>query len=109
MDSEEEVGSGNNSNDGAIEGRGHSNTWDFEEGEYRAPLLCAISNIARKPAHHVSHTVQHAERRMRTSAVAIDPFQYDRPYPPSPTTQSYILCYFLFISQDSLLFLVSFM
>ena len=56
MDSEEEVGSGNNSNDGAIEGRGHSNTWDFEEGEYRAPLLCAISNIARKTAHHVSHT-----------------------------------------------------
>ena len=34
MDAAEEVGGGNNSDDGAQEGRGHSNTWDFEEGEY---------------------------------------------------------------------------
>ena len=44
MDSEEEVGSGNNSNDGAIEGRGHSNTWDFEEGEYLAPFQTSREN-----------------------------------------------------------------
>ena len=35
MDTEEEMDSGNNSDDGVHEeGRAHSNTWDFEEGEY---------------------------------------------------------------------------
>ena len=48
--SEEEMESGNNSDDGVHEeGHAHSNTWDFEEGEY---LVCMFG---RKIAHNVSH------------------------------------------------------
>ena len=56
-------------------------------------LCFAPFQTSRENQHIMCHIhVQHAERRMRTPAVAIDPFQYDRPYPPSP---HYSIIYFI--------------
>ena len=58
MDAAEEEGGvgGNNSDDGAQEGRGHSNTWDFEEGEYL--LWRVFQGAEKKTAHDVSHAAK---------------------------------------------------
>ena len=63
MDAAEEEGGvgGNNSDDGAQEGRGHSNTWDFEEGEY---LLLRIFQGAEKKQHMMCHMQQNACRQI---------------------------------------------
>ena len=59
MDAAEEEGGvgGNNSDGGNQEGRGHSNTWDFEEGEYL--FVCFVFfPKSRKIAHDVSNTAK---------------------------------------------------